>query len=136
LCERPELFPRFILTGPRRVRKDLAAEAPLLKSQVKRRATKELYYFRDEQNLEVEFVVPGRRGSLRLVEAKLTRTVIPSMAAPMLRLAEAAKKRRGRGGQVETSLVHESPSSGAVTRALAPGVGALPWEGVEFLEEL
>ena len=110
----------------------LAAE--IAKSQVNRGRRRELYYFRDEQGLEVDFVIPGRGGSLSLVEAKLTRTVVPSMAAPMLRLMEAAKK-KGRGrARVAMSLVHEAPASGAVTRALAPGVRALPWQ--EFLEEL
>jgi len=105
----------------------------IVKSQVNAGRRRELYYFRDEQGLEVDFVIPSRGGSLTLVESKLTRTVTPSMAAPMQRLAEAVKRKRPKVA-VSMTLVHEAPSSGAVTRALAPGVRAVPWP--EFLEEL
>jgi hypothetical protein len=108
--------------------------AEIVKSQVNDGRRRELYYFRDEQGLEVDFVIPGRQGSLMLVEAKLTRTVNPSMAAPMLRLAQAAKKEGPYRRRVAMSLVHEAPASGVVTRALAPGVRALSWR--EFLGEL
>jgi predicted AAA+ superfamily ATPase len=108
--------------------------AEIVKSQVNYGRRRELYYFRDEQGLEVDFVIPGRQGSLMLVEAKLTRTVNPSMAAPMLRLTQAAKKEGPYRRRVAMSLVHEAPASGVVTRALAPGVRALSWR--EFLGEL
>jgi uncharacterized protein len=103
----------------------------IVKSQVNQGRRRELYFFRDQQGLEVDFVVPSRGGSLTFVEAKLTRTVTPVMATPMKRLAEAAKRRRGK---ISMTLVHEAPDSGAVTRALSPGVRALPWR--EFLDEL
>lgn len=34
-----------------------------------------LYYFRDEQGLEMDLVMPGRGSSLSLVEYKASRTV-------------------------------------------------------------
>ena len=55
---------------------------------------RELYYFRDEQGLEVDFLVPGRSGAVTLVECKATGTVNPAMAGPMRRLAEAMKSFR------------------------------------------
>ena len=91
-----------------------------------------LYYFRDAQGLEVDFLVPGPRSSLRLVECKATRTVRPEMAQPMLRLAEALRKHRR--PKPEMLLVHEAPAAGAVTRAPAPGAQAVPWQ--EFVAEL
>ncbi len=107
--------------------------AEIVKSQLNTGRRRELYYFRDEQGLEVDFVVPSGGGSLDLVECKFTRTVTPSMAAPMLRLRAAVNRRSLEGTAVAMTLVHEARSSG-VTRALAPGVRALPWR--EFLEEL
>jgi hypothetical protein len=56
---------------------------------------RELYYFRDEQGLEVDFLVPGRSGAVTLVECKAARTVTPSMAAPM--------PQAGRGDERETA---------------------------------
>jgi hypothetical protein len=55
------------------------------------------------------------------------------MAGPMLRLAEALKRKHPRR-RLAMTVAHEAPKSGAPTRALAPAVGALPWR--EFLEKL
>jgi len=107
--------------------------AEIAKVQVNTGRRRELYYFRDQQGLEVDFMVPGRSGAVRLVEAKASRTVTPNMAAPMLRLAEARRKRPGPRRSVEMFLVHRSPRSGVASRAVAPGVQALPWQ--EFLAE-
>ena len=151
-------FPAIVLTGPRHARKTRllrrlrgsrrrgpgcaripqgfldGVETPAIPDEMQDVPEVFAYvYFRDEQGLEVDFVIPSRGGSLTLVESKLTRTVTPSMAAPMRRLAEAVKRKRPKVA-VSMTLVHEAPSSGAVTRALAPAVRALPWQ--EFLEEL
>jgi uncharacterized protein len=88
---------------------------------------REIYYFRDEQGLEVDFIVPGRGGLISLVECKAGRTVTPSMAAPMLRLAEAIRKRRPKGVAVEMNLIHQPPTAPAMTSAVAPGVRAWAW---------
>jgi predicted AAA+ superfamily ATPase len=106
----------------------------IVKGQVNTGGRRELYHFRDEQGLEVDFVVPGRGSSVSLVECKATRTVTPAMAAPMQRLAEAMKKKRPKGAAVNMFLVHQAPMSGAGTSAVAPGVRALPWR--DFLETL
>ncbi|MCI0354055.1 MAG: DUF4143 domain-containing protein, partial [Acidobacteria bacterium] len=105
----------------------------IIKRQVNAGARREIYYFRDAQGLEVDFLVPGRAGSLRLVECKATRTVTPAMAAPMRRLAGALKEKRGAGTRVDMVLVHQAPNLGAQTPAVAPGVRALPWR--DFIEE-
>lgn len=108
--------------------------AEIVKGQVNAGGRRELYYFRDEQGLEVDFLMPGRGGAVALVECKAGRTVTPAMAAPMQRLAEAMKRRRGKTTPVSMFLVHQSPKSGTPTQAVSPGVRALPWQ--KFLEEL
>jgi uncharacterized protein len=106
----------------------------MAKAQVNRGQRPELYFFRDEQGLEVDFLVPGRGGSISLVECKASHTVKPAMAVPMQRLAEALKKKRPPGTKVNLSLVHQNPRTPLSTQAIAPGVRALAWQ--EFVREL
>lgn len=108
----------------------LAAE--IIKAQVNAGRRRELYYFRDQQGLEVDFVVPSKAG-LRLIEAKAARTATPGMAEPMRRLAEAWKRHAGRPGAADMLLVHQASRAGTPSRALAPGVQALSWQ--EFVSE-
>ncbi len=106
----------------------------IVKAQVNAGGRRELYFFRDEQGLEVDFVIPGRGSSLALVECKATRTVTPAMAAPLHRLGEAVKRTRPKGTAVDMFLVHEPPKVESRTQAVAPGVRALTWRC--FIEEL
>jgi hypothetical protein len=107
--------------------------AEIVKSQVNAGRRRELYYFRDQQGLEVDFVLAGRGGGLRLVETKAGKTVTPGMAAPMRRLAEAWNQQSGTRGAVEMFLVYQAPRVGTTSRATAPGVQALPWQ--EFVTQ-
>lgn len=107
--------------------------AEIAKHQTNQGGRRELYYFRDEQGLEVDFVVPRKGGGLSLVECKATRTVLPAMATPMVRLMAAVKTKRSRG-QVRAFLVHSPGRNGVSTRALVPGVQALPW--TELVDQL
>jgi hypothetical protein len=100
----------------------------LVKAQVNAGRRRELYYFRDQQGLEVDFVVPGRGGTIRLIEAKASRTVTPGMAGPMRRLAAAFAKRPGVRRTVQMQLVYLPPRRPEPSHALAPGVQALPWQ--------
>lgn len=100
--------------------------AEIVKKQVNAGRRREIYYFRDEQGLEVDFLVPGRTGGVALVECKASRTVTPAMAAPLQRLAQALRRRRP-ATAVSSFLVHEPPQVPARTDAVAPGVRALPW---------
>jgi predicted AAA+ superfamily ATPase len=100
----------------------------IVKAQLNAGRRRELYYFRDEQGLEVDFVMPGPGGGVSLVECKAARTVTPAMAAPLQRLAEALRKKRPQGTTIETYLVHQSPKTPVATRAVAPGVQALAWQ--------
>jgi hypothetical protein len=107
--------------------------AEIAKQQVNAGGRRELYYFRDEQGLEVDLVVPGRGGALSLVECKATKTVTPAQAAPLERLAAAVRRKRPRSA-LRAFLVHQPPREGVRTRALRPGVEAIPWR--ELLDEL
>ena len=107
--------------------------AEIVKTQVNSGKRRELYYFRDEQGLEVDFLAPGRGGAVAMIECKASRTVTPAMAAPLQRLADAVKKKRPKETAVEMFLVHQQPKVGIATQAVAPGVRALPWQ--DFLAE-
>ena len=52
--------------------------AELIKAQTQGGCRQELYYFRDEQGLEVDFLLPQRSGSVELIECKAARTVTPA----------------------------------------------------------
>lgn len=97
--------------------------AEIVKRQIHSGRRRELYYFRDEQGLEVDFMIPRQGGNVGLVECKAGKTVFPDMAKPMLQLGFAFEKTHKR--QVEGFLVYQSSRSDAIS-AVAPGVRALP----------
>ena len=106
----------------------------IVKAQVNAGRRREIYHFRDEQGLEVDFVTPGPGGALTLVECKAGRTVTPAMAAPMQRLRDAIRKARRKETAVNMVLVHQAPAVKHPTEAVAPGVRAVPWR--DFVERL
>ena len=69
----------------------------IVKRQLNAGRRRELYYFRDQQGLEVDFVVPVRGRELLLIEAKASRTVRPEMAGSLARLAHAVRGRKPEG---------------------------------------
>ena len=97
--------------------------AEILKSQVNQGRRKELYHFRDQQGLEVDFLFPSQ-GGLWMVECKASKTVHPSMAGPLGSLRRSIGD-RGAGSPVRLSVVHRASTSAPPTRALAPGIEAL-----------
>lgn len=101
----------------------------ILKSQINRGQRKELYYFRDQQGLEVDFLVPQPNARFWLVEAKASKTVQPQMAAPMLSLSRVAKDRATR-----RIVVYRKPRTGPAFTALARGAEALTLE--QFTAEI
>lgn len=105
--------------------------AEIAKAQGNRGERRQLWFFRDQAGLEVDFVIPGSSGALRWIEVKTTSTPRPEMARPMLRLAKV----RGLAGQRdERILVHLPASSATAGTTLAAGARALPWR--EFVKEL
>jgi hypothetical protein len=97
--------------------------AEILKSQINRGQRKELYYFRDQQGLEIDFLIPRSNASFWLVEAKASKTVHPSMAAPMLSLSHSAQDRATR-----RIVVYRKPRTGGAFTAVARGAEALTLE--------
>jgi predicted AAA+ superfamily ATPase len=95
----------------------------ILKSQVNRGQRKELYYFRDQQGLEIDFLVPQPNARIWLVEAKASKTVQPSMAAPMLSLSRIVEDRATR-----RIVVYRKSRTGPAYTALARGAEALTLE--------
>jgi hypothetical protein len=100
----------------------------IVKRQIHGGGRREIDGFRDEQGLEVDFIVPGRNGVVQLVECKAGRTVTPEMAGPLQRLAAAVRAKRP-GTKVEALIVHEAPAGGLRTSAVAEGVRAVDWNG-------
>jgi uncharacterized protein len=107
--------------------------AEICKAQINAGRRRELYYFRDQQGLEVDFLVPRRGGGLQLIEAKASSTVTPEMSRPMQRLAASWRERPAARGTVEMLVVHEAPRAGVPSHAIAPGVRALSWQ--EFVRQ-
>jgi predicted AAA+ superfamily ATPase len=103
--------------------------AEILKSQANHGKRKELYYFRDQQGLEVDFLVPRPNSKLWLIEAKASRTVRPSMAGPLVSMRRALARGSGR-----LIVVHRKSRSQLATAAIARGVEALDVE--RFIQEL
>ena len=93
----------------------------IIKSQVNQGRRKELYYFRDQQALEVDFLFPTSRTGLWMVECKAGKTVQPSMANSMLSLRRAM----GSHMSVRLTVVHRESASAPPLRVLAPGVEAV-----------
>lgn len=106
----------------------------IVKAQLNAGRRREIYCFRDQQGLEVDFVLPRKGGGLRLVETKATRTPTPAMSAPMRRLATTWRDSAAGRGPVEMLLVHQPSPSVVASSALAPAVQALPWP--EFLARI
>lgn len=103
--------------------------AEILKSQVNRGRRKELYSFRDQQGLEVDFLVPRPNARFWAVEVKASKTVQTSMAGPLMKLSRAAGNRAAR-----RVVVHRKARMQTELSALAPGVEALTLE--QFVAEI
>jgi hypothetical protein len=88
-----------------------------------------LYYFRDQQGLEVDFLVPRPNVGLWLIEAKAGKTVQPGMAGPLLSLQRSLGRKSKR-----LIVVHRKPRSSLVVSAIARGVEAFDVE--HFIAEL
>lgn len=98
----------------------------IAKHRLHRGQDKGLYYFRDKQGLEVDFVLDKGNRHLILLEAKATQTPMPDDARTMIRLANAIK-----GYSIDKLLVHEADHSHS-KGPLAPTVTAI---GIRRLHE-
>ena len=104
----------------------VASEIAKLQSGSGRR--REVYYFRDQQGLEVDFVVPLGGAKLALLEAKASSSVHPGMGEQLVRLATAVRRY-----DAKSFVVHRRPGGGTGRLALRPGVSALAVAGLPSL---
>ena len=95
--------------------------AEILKSQVNQGRRKELYHFRDQQGLEVDFLFPAGDSGLWMVECKASKTVQPAMAGPL----ESLRRSMDKHGPVRMTVVHRASNTARLSRGVAPGVEAL-----------
>jgi hypothetical protein len=91
----------------------------IAKLQLGRGQRREIDYFRDQQGLEVDFVVP-RGGRLTLIEAKTGQTLRPAMGEPLSRLADAIDQDR-----TDSYVVYRRPVGVEVVAQVRPGVSAI-----------
>ena len=91
----------------------------ILKSQINQGLRSELYYFRDQQGLEVDFLLPRPNAGLWLIEAKAGKTVQTRMAAPLLSLQSALGKQSRR-----LLILHRKPQRPVGATVIAKGVAA------------
>jgi hypothetical protein len=92
----------------------------ILKSQLACGARKELYYFRDQQGLEVDFLVPMGDNHLVLLEVKASKTINASMTLSLERLKKSIRKY-----STEAFLVHIPLQKGKIPSAITPGIKAI-----------
>jgi predicted AAA+ superfamily ATPase len=104
--------------------------AEIVKTQVNAGMRRELYFFRDQQGLEVDFVIPGKNGSMTLIEAKASRTVKPDMTLPMRRLTTSWKAHFGEKRPVRSLLVHRPARATVASKAIAEGVQVCSWTDI------
>jgi predicted AAA+ superfamily ATPase len=100
----------------------------IIKQQTALGRPRALYYFRDQQGLEVDFILPLRERQLVFIEAKASRTVFPEMGAALDRLATASSRY-----DVSKVVVHRAGGGGSQTSALRRGVRALPVDRLSAL---
>lgn len=101
-----------------------AVAAEIIKSQINHGRRRELYYFRDQQGLEVDFLVPMPGGAMMMVEAKATKSPTPDMAKPMISLARAWVESTHKRPLDSMVLVHREARAAVRSSALALEVRA------------
>jgi predicted AAA+ superfamily ATPase len=92
----------------------------IAKQQLNLGRRRELYFFRDERGLEVDFIVPSGPQKLMLIEAKASQTVYPDAARGLLSLARSIANR-----QTKCVVVHDTAGHYEADTALAPGARAM-----------
>jgi len=95
----------------------------IIKLQMNSGKSRQLYYFRDQQGLEVDFLVPWGDHKLILLEAKASRTVWPEIAESLSRLSKVVSNY-----DVDRFLIYRPSKGKESISALRPGIKALSIE--------
>jgi len=101
----------------------VASEIVKQQSNLGRR--RELYFFRDQRGLEVDFIVPTSAQELVLIEAKASRTVRPDAARSVLSLAQSISNH-----QTRCIVVHATTAEDKDDTVLALGARAMSVAGL------
>lgn len=91
----------------------------LLKHRTARGLARNIYYFRDQQGLEVDFVLDDGNRRLTFVEVKAGKTLKPDMAGSLTRLRDSVENYTTR-----MILVHGGGDSELPVKSMLPGVAA------------
>jgi predicted AAA+ superfamily ATPase len=97
----------------------------IIKTQFNTASLRALYYFRDQQGLEVDFIVPRGDRRLFLIEAKASRTVTPQMGDSLARLGKVTSDYG-----IDSVVDHRAPETTGGGKALRPGITSSPLEGL------
>lgn len=103
--------------------------AEIAKQQVNNGGRAQVYYFRDQQGLEADLIVPQGPDRLALIEAKASKTPVPSMGQSLRRLAESIQRY-----ETQSIVVHGATARDQAGTTLLPGVTALSL--TQLLEQL
>ena len=101
----------------------VASEIVKQQSNLGRR--RELYFFRDQRGLEIDFIVPSSAQELVLIEAKPSRTVYPDAARGVLSLAQNINNH-----QTRCIVVHATTAEDKDDTVLALGARAMSIAGL------
>jgi len=99
--------------------------AEIVKAQINSGNRREVYFFRDRQGLEVDFLVPTAGRRIVLMEAKASRSVRPEAAGPMTRLLRSLGRYK-----TDAFVVGPRSASGPGISTLAPGVRAITTDSI------
>lgn len=91
----------------------------IVKLQINTGKERALYYFRDQQGLEVDFLVPTGPKEITLIEAKATKTPMPDSGRSIMRLLQAMNDYKTAG------YVVTQAHKGSGFSTLCPGVKAM-----------
>ena len=92
----------------------------IIKAQIHAGRAKALYYFRDQQGMEVDFLVPSGHREIMLIEAKASQTVTPRMTESIRRLGNAITQYSLKG-----YVVYNPGKTTVDTSALHSGIQAV-----------
>ena len=102
--------------------------AEMVKHRLNRGLDRGLYYFRDRQGLEVDFLLDQGNNRVSLIEVKATRTPMPRDAGPMRALMRNMSEHN-----VSAFLAHKGETTERTDSVLCPGVKAV---GITELDEI
>ena len=100
----------------------------IVKRQLNAGRRREIYYYRDQQGREVDFLIPAGGENLIALEIKASRTVRPGDAEVLRQFSKHARKYR-----VRAFVIHWPSRAQTQTSAITPGVRAISFEELDSI---